>query len=297
MKGFGTDEKALTEAIAPLDAMQIEAVRRTFESTTGKDLVKTIEKETSSWYEYALRAKVLGPVLFDCWLLHRGSAGAGTHEDIITEVLLDRTNSEITTLKAAYHAIYNRDLTSVIRSELSGKTERLFVMALAANRDETEYVDQAKVQADVRALYEAGAGKMGTDEITICGIIVTRSHAHLRALAHAYPPAHGGRKLSKALVSEFSGHMDTALRFVATGVEDDGYGIHRDAHLIEDAMRGMGTKDERLIYRIIRAHWNRARFDAIKQLYHQKHGKTLLARVRSETSGDYRDFMSAVISR
>ena len=34
-------------------------------------------------------------------------------------------SSEIQTLKVAYHTTYNRDLSSVIRSELSAKTKRL----------------------------------------------------------------------------------------------------------------------------------------------------------------------------
>jgi annexin A7/11 len=70
-------------------------------------------------------------------------------------------------LKAAYHATYARDLSSVIRSELSGKTERLFNMALVGNREEGEYVDQGRVLADVQALYRAGQGQIGTDEITM----------------------------------------------------------------------------------------------------------------------------------
>ena len=41
-QGFGTDEKALTAAIAPLDAFQVEALRRTFETMTGKGLVKSV---------------------------------------------------------------------------------------------------------------------------------------------------------------------------------------------------------------------------------------------------------------
>lgn len=75
------------------------------------------------------------------------------------------------TLKMAYQATYGRDLASTIRSELSAKTERLFNMALVGNREEAEHVDQARVQADVKAIYKAGEGKMGTDEITMCGHI------------------------------------------------------------------------------------------------------------------------------
>ena len=50
--------------------------------------------------------------------------------------------------------------------------------------------------------------------------------------------------LSAASDREFSGHMDEALQFVASGAESDGYGVHRDADMLEESMKGMGTKDE-----------------------------------------------------
>jgi len=40
-------------------------------------------------------------------------------------------------------------------------------MALAGNRDVDGYPDQARVLEDVRKIYEAGKGRMGTDEITM----------------------------------------------------------------------------------------------------------------------------------
>ena len=52
--------------------------------------------------------------------------------------------------------------------------------------------------------------------------------------------------LSAAIDREFSGHMDEALQFVASGAESDGYGVHRDADMLEASMKGIGTKDERL---------------------------------------------------
>ena len=39
---------------------------------------------------------------------------------------------------------------------------RLFNMVLAAGRDESPYVDQASVHNDVKTLYRAGQGKVGT---------------------------------------------------------------------------------------------------------------------------------------
>jgi annexin A7/11 len=63
-------------------------------------------------------------------------------------------------------------------------------MALTGTRDEAPFVNQQLVQQDVEALYRAGAGKIGTDEIAICGILLSRSDAHLQAIAQAFPQRH-----------------------------------------------------------------------------------------------------------
>lgn len=48
-KGFGTDENTLISVMAPLDAMKMAALSRTFEQTVGKPLVRVLEKELSGW--------------------------------------------------------------------------------------------------------------------------------------------------------------------------------------------------------------------------------------------------------
>ena len=105
----------------------------------------------------------------------------------------------------------------------------------------------------------------------------------------------------------------------------DGQGIWRDAKLLEKSMAGLGTKDAQLIYRsvssflilllflcfsftdsdkiawiilinrLVRAHWNPSRLEAIKTAYKQRYGKTLEARVKGETSGDYQKLLVAII--
>ena len=50
-----------------------------------------------------------------------------------------------------------------------------------------------------------------------------------------------------------------------------------------------------LINRLVRAHWNPSRLEAIKTAYKQRYGKTLEARVKGETSGDYQKLLVAII--
>jgi len=62
-------------------------------------------------------------------------------------------------------------------------------------------------------------------------------------------------------------------------------------------MEGIGTKDERLTYRIIRAYWKGGRpyITGLRQAYEQKFKKNLIKRVKSETSGDFERLLVAIL--
>jgi annexin A7/11 len=131
--------------------------------------------------------------------------------------------------------------------------------------------------------------------LQICGIMVARSTAHLQAVAQAYQHHHR-KSLAAMIKSEFSGHMEDALLYIANTAIQGSAG--RDAELIEDSMKGMGTKDERLIYRVVRAHWNRVQFEQLKHIYASTQSKKgLRARVSGETSGDYKRMLEAIIGQ
>lgn len=112
--------------------------------------------------EFVLVLKSLGPLGGDVYLLNRACKGIGTHEDLLTEILMCRSNNEMFLLKEAFRRTYNKDLVQVVKGELSMKTERMFVMALAGTRDESTFVNHQQVQQDVEQLYRAGAGQVGT---------------------------------------------------------------------------------------------------------------------------------------
>lgn len=127
---------------------------------------------------------------------------------------------------------------------------------------------------------------LSVEQIALASILITRSPAHLAAVSQAYHSRHG-KTLSQAIDSEFGGHMKDALLYVAEAAERDGQGVERDAIMLERAMAGMGTKDERLTWRIIRAHWNQPRWQAVKAAYQRLYGKPLEKRVKGETTGDF----------
>ena len=72
--------------------------------------------------------------------------------------------------------------------------------------------------------------------------------------------------------------------------------VMTEAELLEAAMKGMGTKDNLLVQRVIRNHWNPAHKDQVKRAYAHRYKKDLISRVKGEVSGDYQKLMIAVLT-
>lgn len=217
----------------------------------------------------------------------------------------------------------------------------MFNMAMSGQRDENPYVNQQQVQQDVEALYRAGQGKIGTvsccdplpqlsadrqDEIGVCGILLSRSDAHLQALAQAFPQRHR-KSLSQMYVTSHAEHvamltsqgrfrvLGTYARWSLLPCEDvrerrarnsEGCRIPRSCHVGYGNQRRATVgfishiTDSRLtgrIYRLLRCHWNRPKFASIKSQYQTRYRTTLRKRVEGETTGKYEKALVAIIEQ
>jgi len=317
MRGFGTDERALVNVLANKDPYQIIMIKRAYNQMYSRDLEKDIKSETGGKFEEGLVAIIRGPLLQDVHLLHSAISGLGTKEAILNDVLLGRSNADINAIKKKYREVFSRSLESDIRGDLSMKTERHFLIVLGASRAEgnAPVIPQA-VDQNVTEIYKATEGKVGTDEMLVCSMLSTCSDDHIRAIAHAYEQKFRRsletviEKVSRKLVmlpyrsaifrmlteipfmQEFSGHMKTALLFQLRNAVDK---YMHAARLLEDAMAGMGTKDELLISRVLRYHWDRQTLANVKAAYERRFRKSLASRIKGETSGDYERLMVACV--
>ena len=187
MKGFGTDEKVLIRVLADKDPLQIDAIRNAFHNEYRRSLVDDIKGETGGWFEAGLVQLALGPLQADVHNLHKSMDGAGTKERLLNDMLLSRSNADMNAIKTSYHHTYHGSLESMVKGDLSLKTQRHFEMVLSANRaEDSAPVVPQQVDADVTEIYKATEGKMGTDELLVCSVLTHRNDNQIRAIAHAY---------------------------------------------------------------------------------------------------------------
>ena len=293
MKGFGTDEAALIRILATAGPLEIPVIKDTYQQRQRRSLESDVKSETGGYFELGLMSILMGPLQHDVWSIHEALKGAGTKESLLDDVLIGRSNADMNAIKHAYHQTYHHSLESDVRSDLSAKTERMYVMIISgARQEDSAPVIPQSVDADVNELHRATEGKRGVEQLTVCSILTNRSDGQIRAIAHAYQ-ARYGIALETVLKKEFSGHMEDALiRMVRSGTDR----AMRDAIGLEECMKGPGTKDQMLVSRLVRVHWDRAHMAQVKGAYRAKYGKDLINRIKGETSGDYERLLVAMAS-
>ncbi|KAJ5526264.1 hypothetical protein N7494_012914 [Penicillium frequentans] len=285
MKGFGTDEKALIQVLARLDPLQMAAVRATYSQHIGRDLYKDVKSETGGYLGQGLLAVIEGPLNHDVECARESIVGLGTKEWLMNDVLLGRSNADLNAIKTAYERKYHRHLTRDVEDDLSMKTAVLFKRVLEARRhEESMPCNPQDISAKVAAVH-------AKQKDQALDILATSSNAELRAIDHEFN-ARYHTSLEKVILKDYSGHMEQAYVHMVRTATDPAM---RDAILLEECMAGMGTKDEALVTRIVRLHWNRDHKDQVKRAYRHKYKKDLIQRVRGETSGDYERLMVTLL--
>jgi annexin A7/11 len=293
MKGFGTNEKALIQVLSQVpDPQHMEKLRRTYDDRFRRQLIKDLEKETSGWFEVGLCALARGPLLQDAYCVDKAVRGLGTKESLLDDVCLGRSNADINAIKAAYQQMFGKDMAKEIREDLSMKTERLYEYVLEARRaEESAPCLPHDIDQKVDRFQQATEGtKLGTNQDVVSQILAFSSDGQIRAINQRYQEKYR-KTLDDVIKSEFTGHMEQALRLMVRRATDR---VKADAEDLEASMKGLGTKDELLVNRLVRVHWNREHLRQVNVAYQRFYNKKLVDRVKGETSGDYKQLMMAL---
>ncbi|KAL4921411.1 hypothetical protein BDW62DRAFT_128667 [Aspergillus aurantiobrunneus] len=292
MKGFGTDEKALIQVLSKLEPEQAAAVRATYTSHINRDLHADVKSETSGYFRQALLAIIDGPLAHDTALAREAVQGIGTKEWLLNDVLLGRSNADLNAIKASYERTFHRSIERDVGDDLSFKTKTFFSHVLRASRHEenTPYNEHV-LREEVPRIHSATAARLVNNADEISSLFARCSNVELQALDRFFSERYH-TSLEAHIDKEFSGHMkDALLHMIRTALDP----AMRDAVLLEECMKGMGTKDERLVVRVVRVHWDRTHLANVKRAYQYKYNQDLVKRVKGETSGDYQRLLVAML--
>ncbi|XP_005180991.1 annexin B10-like [Musca domestica] len=289
MKGFGTDEQAIIDILTARSNAQRQMIKENFLREYGRDLIEDLKSELGGKFEDVIIALMMTPVQYLCKQLHKAMAGMGTNESTLVEILCTKSNEEMAEIVKCYEEMYDRPLAEHMCSETSGHFRRLLTLIVTGVRDPVGTVDPDKAREQAEQLYNAGEAKLGTDEEVFNRILAHGSFAQLRLVFEEYKQL-SGETIEQAIKHEMSGELHEAMMAIVECVQSPPAFF---ANRLFKAMDGLGTDDTTLIRIIV----SRSEIDLgnIKEEFERIYNRTLVSAVKSETSGDYKRALCALI--
>ena len=292
MKGLGTDEDLIISVLTQRNNEQRYMMRQRYQSIFNRDLIKDLKSELHGHFEDAVIALLDSPYELDCRGLYHAMHRPGTDEEALIEILATRPSYQLAQDKLLFQKLYGKDLVNYVHSETSGHFRKILLALLQCQRHDFTYpINQQELQMEAQQLYRAGAARWGTDESAFTRIFTTRSPAEIAYIAQAYKQL-SGIDLYTSLKKEFSTNAQKALCGIFyASINPTEYFATR----VRDALEGAGTKDTNLIRVIV----SRSDYDLglIKQAYQNLYNRNMMADVQSDTHGDYKKILTALMNK
>ena len=288
LKAKGVDEATITNILAKRNPAERQLIKSAYQQATGKSLDDACKKALSGNYETVVLALLKTPAQFDAHELKYATKGLGTDEKILIEIIVSRTNKEMHEINQAYRAEFKTELSKDIAGDTSGDFQKALLELCKGERSEDTRVKDDLVDADARALYEAGERKKGADVSVFIKILATRSLLHLRKVFQRYT-SYSKHDMNAALDLEMKGDIEKCLTAIVKCA------VSKPAYFAEQlflSMKGSGTLDKQLIRIMV----SRSGIDMneIKVHFNMMYGKPLKQAILDETTGDYEAILLAL---
>uniref|UniRef100_A0A3B5MTS0 Annexin n=1 Tax=Xiphophorus couchianus TaxID=32473 RepID=A0A3B5MTS0_9TELE len=277
IKTKGVDEQTIIDVLTKRSYSQRREIAFAYEKRAKKDMITALKAALSGNLETVILGLMKSTSQYDASEIRGSIKGLGTDEETLIEILCSRSNDELVEIKKVY--MFKKDLAKDVAGDTSGNFAKLLLALVDTKRDEpSAIVDYEKIDADARALYDAGVKIKGTDVNTWISIMSQRSVPHLRKVFDKYK-SYSPYDMQESIVKEVKGDLQKSFLVLGT--------IHLFFHNPLDF--GKGAK-EKILTRII---VSRCEVDLKKicSEYKGTFGQSLQQTITEHTKGDYQKAM------
>lgn len=307
LKGKVADVGAILKVIPFLSGDQMVDLRAEYKKVHplgNVNLAKHLKAQLSGKVQLAAYVTALGPYESESYWSILANQKPNFRHALLIESIMGREVDDIIDIKQSYRDSKNdHNFEKAIKKELAAdkatgeKFKDLVLLQLdtttrGLHMNEWDKVYLDKVRDDAEDLHDALA-KDKVDSFFVGKIVITRSTTHLRELLRMYKKLFDGQDLARLIAEKLNGLIGEALLHVLNGVLNK---PARDARLLEESMKGVGTRDDLLVARLVRIHWDPEHLTAVKEAYKSKYGMSLKERIKGECSGSYQEFLLNLIS-
>ncbi|ELK09458.1 Annexin A8 [Pteropus alecto] len=212
---------------------------------------------------------------------------AGTNEQAIIDVLTRRSSTQRQQIAKSFKAQFGKDLTETLKSELSGKFEKLMVALM-----------YPQYRYEAKELHDAMKG-LGTKEGVIIEILASRTKKQLQEIMKAYEEDYG-TSLEEDIQADTSGYLERILVCLLQGSRDDVSGFVDPGLALQDAQdlyaageKIQGTDEMKFI--TILCTRSATHLMRVFEEYEKIANKSIEDSIKNETHGSLEEAMLTVV--
>jgi annexin A7/11 len=286
---MANDESTLVNITVSHSNEERVKLRADYKAKFGRDLLKDFESKLKSDFKECMLGLYKPPAEYDADLLYFAMKGIGSDKEVITEVLSFRTPERLNEVKAKFQEKYGKDLVAEIKSETSGDYQKIAMALLDGKRGTNTSPDLQNCTNIAKELYDAGEGKIGTNEDVFIKYFTTLSKEVLLLVCKEYHKNYKKNMLD-TIDNEFGSHVQTLLKVILYSLYSPSEYF---AKTINSAVAGAGTSDNRLIRCVL----SRTGVDMkkIKKYYKKLFNKEMEEDIKGDLSGAYSDVIIGVL--
>ena len=289
-KGLGTNERALIDTLASKNTIERYLISFRYKEIYGKELKELMKSENSGNFGFLTQLLSLPAPEAEAKIIRKATKGLGANEELLSSVICGRSNEEIQILRNTYFKRYNKDLISLVTSEVSGDLKQLHLACLQGMEEtyDPSYHNASKAEEEAITFYKKGQGKWGTDEKALFSILCKSPPQFLKMVDAAYVAKYNVN-LEKALEKELGGKArNAALHTVGMKLHP----YETVAGHIKRTCAGMGTDELGLSCAILRYQHI---LPQVSIEHTNLYSKSISERVASETSGNFEGLLLEMI--
>ncbi|KAI9860046.1 MAG: hypothetical protein M1813_006394 [Trichoglossum hirsutum] len=291
------DPDPLIEILPRLGEKQILELRVEFKKHyklqgQGVNIAKLIKsKLVPSPFGKACYATALGRWESEAYWANFWFQSNTSRRELLIESLFGRKNAEIHQIKLAFKdKRYNDSLERCMKAELKADKFRAAVLLVLeeSRQEESARLYTESIRDDVRRLHEAIISEKGGETLMI-QICVTRSDTQLREILNVYEQTYR-KNFAREMLRRSTNLIGETLAHILNGIINAPV---RDALLLHQAINESSkqTRDELLVSRLVRYHWDRIHLDRVKVEFRSRYGKELATAIAENLTGSFGLFM------
>ncbi|XP_030838765.1 annexin A13-like isoform X2 [Strongylocentrotus purpuratus] len=296
-QGLGTKEKVITEILTKRTNSQRQDIIEAYVLAYDEELLDVMKSELSGNFLSVVEGILDEPAVHLAKAVHKYATNTSMlPTDLglrLLEIIFPLNYLETSYIKEVYQQVFGSILDEDITLNVFGPWKLILINVEMGQRHETACIDSYKVDQDVQYLEETPIDDWALPNARIEDLLIRDSVQHLQKVFKRVKQSMSEKGVDIIQAIKDS-NMTTEQKdgFVAVVSICTDY-VRFNATILHKAMSGVGTNDDTLIRVIV----SRCEIDLenIKSEFQQMYGVSLRDWISSDTSGNYRDILLAII--